>query len=316
MSNNSEIKAQVVSVNVSDAKGTVKHPVATVQVTERGIEGDAHAGAWHRQVSLLSQESVDRFAQLKGRRIEPGEFAENITVSGVDTGSAAVLDMFRIGSVKLQVTQIGKSCHGAECAIFREVGECIMPKEGLFCRVLSGGKISPGDTVDYLQNTLNLRVITLSDRAHRGEYADKSGPEVRAMLDEFFSGKRWHTEIRETVLPDDPDMLRSHLLAARDEEADVVFTTGGTGVGPRDFTPETVASVCDKLIPGITEHVRMKYGELNPNALLSRSVAGVAGGTLIYALPGSVRAVREYMSEILTTLEHLIFMVNGLDSGH
>jgi molybdenum cofactor synthesis domain-containing protein len=189
-----------------------------------------------------------------------------------------------------------------------------MPKEGLFCRVLSGGTISPGDTVAYLPKTLELHIITLSDRAHRGEYVDKSGPEVRSMLDDFLSGKRWHPQINETLLPDDPDALRATLIAARDEGADVVFTTGGTGVGPRDFTPETVTSVCDKIIPGIMEHVRMKYGAVNPNALLSRSVAGVAGGALVFALPGSVKAVREYMSEILTTLEHLIFMVNGLDN--
>ncbi len=292
MSSDAAINARVVSVNISEAKGTVKHPVAAVRVSERGIEGDAHAGAWHRQVSLLSQESVDAFARLKGRSIAPGEFAENITLQGVDTGSAAVLDTFKIGSVELQVTQIGKSCHGAQCAIFREIGECMMPKEGLFCRVLSGGTISPGDEVTYLPKTLDLRIITLSDRAHRGEYADKSGPEIREMLDEFLAGRRWHPGFREMILPDDPEALRSQLIAARDEGADVVFTTGGTGVGPRDSTPETVLSVCDKLIPGIMEHVRMKYGAVNPNALLSRSMAGVAGRTLIFALPGSVRAVR------------------------
>ncbi|MHB9037778.1 MAG: molybdenum cofactor synthesis domain-containing protein [Armatimonadota bacterium] len=314
MSNNGEIKGRVVSVNISDAKGTVKRPAASVRVSDRGIEGDAHAGAWHRQVSLLSQESIEAFAKLKSRSIAPGEFAENLTLQGVDTASAAVLDRFRIGSVELQVTQIGKSCHGTECAIFREVGECMMPKEGLFCRVLSGGTISAGDAVEYIPKTLDFRVITLSDRAYRGEYADKSGPEVRRMLDEFLAGKRWHPQFGEMVLPDDPKALRSQLIAARDEGADVVFTTGGTGVGPRDFTPETVADVCDKLIPGIMEHVRMKYGAVNPNALLSRSVAGVAGRTLIFALPGSVRAVREYMSEILTTLEHLVFMVHGLDN--
>ena len=94
----------------------------------------------------------------------------------------------------------------------------------------------------------------------------------------------------------------------------MVFTTGGTGVGPRDVTPEVVTSFCEKTIPGIMEAIRVKYWALKPNALLSRSVAGVAGQMLIFALPGSVRAVTEYMAEIVKTLEHLLFMLYGLDS--
>ena len=190
----------------------------------------------------------------------------------------------------------------------------MMPKEGLFCRVISEGTISVGDRIKYLPETLKLRIITLSDRAYRGEYSDKSGPEIKAKLDEFFVDKRWHTEIGELIMPDDSDGLRNQLIEAIDHGVDVIFTTGGTGIGPRDFTPETVIDVCDKMIPGIMEHIRMKYGALNPNALLSRSVAGTANGTLIFALPGSVNAVREYMTEILVTLEHMIFMMNGLDN--
>jgi len=92
-----------------------------------------------------------------------------------------------------------------------------------------------------------------------------------------------------------------------------VITTGGTGVGPRDITPETVAGVFEKIIPGIMENIRMKFGQAKPNALLSRSVAAVGGQTQCYALPGSVRAVDEYMGEILKTLEHVIYMLHGLD---
>ena len=93
----------------------------------------------------------------------------------------------------------------------------------------------------------------------------------------------------------------------------MIFTTGGTGVGPRDITPDVVTELCDKFIPGIMDHIRLKFGADKPNALLSRSVAGVAGSTLIYTLPGSVRAVQEYMQEILKTLEHLILTLHGLD---
>jgi len=314
MCNTSESTGRVVSVNVSTDKGTVKHPVPEILVTDRGVDGDAHAGPWHRQVSVLSIERIAGFSERTGRNVAPGEFAENITTSGIAIGVVALLDSFRIGPVQLEVTQIGKTCHGTECAIFREVGECLMPKEGLFCRVVTCGTVRPGDTIYHLPRALTFRIITLSDRAHRGDYADKSGPRIREMLEAFLEGKRWHPEFQATVLPDDPDMLRAELIAARDQGVDVVFTTGGTGVGPRDSTPETVAEVCDKLIPGVMEQIRMKYGAANPNALLSRSVAGVARGTLIYALPGSVRAVEEYVGEIVSTLEHLITTVHGLDA--
>jgi molybdenum cofactor synthesis domain-containing protein len=95
--------------------------------------------------------------------------------------------------------------------------------------------------------------------------------------------------------------------------ADVIFTSGGTGIGPRDVTPETIRAVLDREIPGVMEYIRVKYGRTKPSALLSRSVAGVIGSTLVYALPGSVRAVREYLAEILRSLEHAVLTVRGID---
>ncbi|MGC8861198.1 MAG: molybdenum cofactor synthesis domain-containing protein [Armatimonadota bacterium] len=310
----SSANGRVVSVNVSPEKGTPKRPVSEIVINEQGVDGDAHAGPGHRQVSLLSMEQINAFSQRTGRKITPGEFAENITTSGIDIGTAALMDRFVIGSVELEVTQIGKECHGAECAIFRDVGECLMPKEGLFCRVLRVGRVRRGDAIEHVARPLRFRIITVSDRAYRGDYEDRSGPRIREMLQAFLEGKRWHPEITNVILPDDRDALRAELVAARDGGVDVVFTTGGTGVGPRDSTPEAVASVCDKLIPGVMEYIRVKYAAANPNVLVSRSVVGVAGRTLIYALPGSVRAVEEYMSEILRTLEHLIVTVHGLDT--
>jgi molybdenum cofactor synthesis domain-containing protein len=123
---------------------------------------------------------------------------------------------------------------------------------------------------------------------------------------------RWRPRISSVVLPDEPDQLRAALLEAREAGVDAVFLTGGTGVGPRDVTPEVVTEVCDRIIPGIMEAIRARYGAANPHALLSRSVAGVAERMLVYALPGSVRAVEEYMGEIRRTLEHLILMVHDV----
>ncbi|MEA1950393.1 MAG: molybdenum cofactor synthesis domain-containing protein [Planctomycetota bacterium] len=306
-------KLEVVSVNISRQKGTVKEPVDGIDVDSRGIVGDAHAGAWHRQVSLLSQESIDRFAEEMGRELRPGEFAENIAVRGLDFGGVAILDRFRFGEVVLEVTQIGKKCHGDGCAIYREVGRCVMPKEGLFTRVVSGGRITPGDQGHFQPRPLKFLILTLSDRAAAGEYEDRSGPKIAELLQAWLLEKRWHAQVENRILPDDADKLRQSLITAVAEDVDVVVTTGGTGVGPRDITPEVVSEVCEKLVPGIMENIRIKFGSAKPNALLSRSVAGAAGKTQIYALPGSVKAVTEYMGEILKTLEHIVFMLHGLD---
>lgn len=304
---------RVISVNVSQAKGTIKLPTPTITLDGRGVVGDAHAGAWHRQVSVLGQESIDSFVAKTGRQTKPGEFAENITLSGIDLMKVAILDELRIGEAQLQVSQIGKECHGDKCTIFREVGQCVMPKEGIFCRVVAGGEVRPGDAAVYSPRALKIALITLSDRAFAGEYADRSGPRAREMLAEFFAPTRWHQQIESAILPDEADQLRAALTEAISGGADVIFTLGGTGVGPRDIAPETVSAVCDKIVPGIMESIRLKYSADKPSVLLSRGVAGVAGRTQLYALPGSVRAVEEYLTEIFKTLEHTLFMLHGLD---
>lgn len=305
--------AAVVSVNISEEKGTIKLPVPEIEIVHTGIVGDAHEGLPNREISLLARESAERFASEIGRDVAFGEFAENITTRGLNLGEVWLLDRLRIGDVDLEVTQIGKKCHGDNCAIFREVGKCVMPKEGIFCRVLRGGTVKAGDAVEYLPWVLRSRIITLSDRASRGEYADRSGPRINHMLEEFMRDKRWRLDVETGVIPDDPEILKKELHAARDAACDVIITTGGTGVGSRDITPDVVAAECDKLIPGIMEQIRTKYGAENPAALLSRGVAGVLGSGLVFTLPGSVKAVEEYMSEIFKNLEHLILMLHGLD---
>lgn len=305
--------AKVVSVNISKEKGTVKRPVPKISVGSEGIEGDAHAGAWHRQVSLLGIESIDGFAAQADRSFECGEFAENITTQGIDLTTCGIRDRLKIGTVELEVSQIGKKCHGDGCAIFREVGACVMPKQGIFARVLSGGQIQAGDRIEHVSVPLQIRVITLSDRAAAGVYEDRSGPRVEAMLAEHFAQSHWNARVTRRVIPDEPSQLKGLLKEAIEERADVVMTLGSTGVGPRDIAPDAVLAVCDRTLPGVMEFIRMKYGEAIPSARLSRSVAGVAGVTQIFTLPGSVRAVEQYTEEILKTLEHTVFMLRGDD---
>lgn len=304
---------KITSVNISRQKGTVKEPVSSASVISTGIVGDAHAGAWHRQVSLLAEESIGKFASQAGREFAPGDFAENLTTQGLDLSSCHIRDRFHIGDVELEVTQIGKACHGGGCAIFQAVGKCVMPKEGIFTRVIHSGTVNPGDTITHTPRPLKIHVITLSDRASRGEYDDRSGPAIRARLDAHFSAGHWAAEVSSTLLPDDPSLLRSAIQTAIAAQTDIIFTTGGTGIGPRDITPDTIRPLLTREIPGIMELIRVKYGASNPSALLSRSVAGVIGSTLIYTLPGSEKAVQEYMDEILKTLDHSLRMIGGVD---
>ncbi len=140
-------KGRVVAISTSDRKGVPKSNVDRVTVKENfGIEGDAHAGDWHRQVSLLAKESIDKMLG-KGADVQPGVFAENITTEDLDLLQLQVGDILAAGSTELEITQIGKECHN-HCAIFEQVGDCVMPREGLFARVLSGGVIRVGDIIE------------------------------------------------------------------------------------------------------------------------------------------------------------------------
>lgn len=137
---------KVLAVNVSLKKGERKTPAPEVTLRENhGIEGDAHAGDWHRQVSLLAMESIAKMQAL-GLDVKEGDFAENITTEGVDLVSLPIGTTIELGETLLEVTQIGKECH-TRCAIFYQAGDCVMPKEGIFAKVLKGGVVRPGDAV-------------------------------------------------------------------------------------------------------------------------------------------------------------------------
>ncbi len=305
---------KIASINISEKKGTIKKPVQEAIINNYGIENDAHSGNWHRQVSLLSAESVEKFSKDAKRKINFGEFAENITTEGIDLTKVSLLDKFIIGTVLLEVTQIGKTCHGSNCAIYKEVGNCVMPKEGIFCRIISGGKIKQSDIIEYHPKVFNIKIITLSDRASIGEYSDKSGPKIRETIDNYFQNKSRKLNIENIIIPDDAKQLKELIIQAKTNKTDCIITTGGTGIGKRDITPDIIKPMLEKEIPGIMDYIRMKYGSEKPNALLSRSIAGVIDDSLIYVLPGSTKAVEEYMNEILKTMEHLIYMLKGLDT--
>jgi molybdopterin adenylyltransferase len=306
-------KLKILSVNISEKKGTIKHPVPVIELNLTGIKHDAHSGNWNRQVSLLGIESIQKFEKEAGRKISPGEFAENITTEGIELWKLHPLDRFTCNEAELEVTQIGKECHGTSCNIFKEVGNCVMPKEGIFARVIKPGLLRSPGIMEYHPKEYKIQIITLSDRASRGEYEDKSGAVIRDQIKNFFSVLHLPSSILYSLIPDNPDQLRNLLLKSKEDRCDILITTGGTGIGPRDFTPEVVKPMLDKEIPGIMEMIRIKYGMEKPNALISRSIAGLMGEMLVFTLPGSPKAVSEYLAEITRNLYHLVMMIHGLD---
>lgn len=143
--------AKIISVNISPRKTVRKKPVEEAQVIENhGLEGDAHTGEWHRQVSLLAMESIQKMID-KGLSVGPGDFAENLTTEGIELISLPIGKKLKVGNeILLEVTQIGKECH-TKCAIFYQAGDCVMPREGIFAKVLGGGIVKPGDEIEVLE---------------------------------------------------------------------------------------------------------------------------------------------------------------------
>lgn len=143
------IRGEVVAVCISARTGTPKHDIGTGSLwVDWGVEGDAHAGPWHRQVSLLAIESIDKM-RAKGLKVHPGSFAENITTRGIELFTLPVGTHMRLGGALVEVTQIGKVCHD-HCAIYYQAGDCVMPREGIFVKVLEPGQVATGDAIEVL----------------------------------------------------------------------------------------------------------------------------------------------------------------------
>jgi len=299
------------AVSISAAKGQRKSNVQAADlIFEYGIEGDAHGGAGVRQVSLLALESIHKM-QAMGINVGPGDFAENITLSGIDLGKVGLGARFSVGQkAVLEITQLGKECL-ERCAIYYQAGDCVMPREGVFARVLRGGQVRPGD-IAQVWPKLRALVVTLSDRCSRGEAVDESGPALAAELSLL------GIQVKNMLLADDYDLLVELLRHSCDHgAADLILTTGGTGLAPRDITPEATLAVVEKIVPGIAESMRSKSLEVTPMAMLSRAVAGVRKQTLIINLPGSRKGALECAGVVIPVLPHAFQVLKGqsLDCG-
>lgn len=294
---------KVRAVCISEKRGTQKKNIeSAVFVEDWGIQGDAHAGKWHRQVSLLSQETIEAF-KARGAEITDGAFGENLVVSGYDFTKFPVGTRFACKDVVLELTQIGKECHHG-CEIFQKMGECIMPTNGAFARVLHGGTIQTGDEfhVQY-----RVAVITLSDTASKGEREDVSGQTIADIVT-----KAGYEVVFRKIIPDDGEKLTKLLCELADtDKADLILTTGGTGFSQRDNTPEATMQAIERETPGISEAMRYYSLQITPRAMLSRGVSGIRKEALIVNLPGSPKAVRECLEYAIGALTHGLDILKG-----
>ncbi len=297
--------AKVLSINISTKTGTIKHPVpGAIFRVNHGIEGDAHAGDWHRQVSLLAQESVDRMTAKGAKNLKPGIFAENITTQGIEVFSLPVGTRLWVGEVLMEVTQIGKECHH-HCQVYQQVGMCVMPLEGIFTKVLKDGTVQEGDEIKVIPG-IRAAVLTISDKGSAGTREDKSGPALVQAL-------AGHALVEKLlILPDDFQQIKEHLANLCDSgEIDLIFTTGGTGFAPRDVTPEATLAVVERAVPGIPEAMRAESRKITERAQLSRAAAGIRKRTLIVNLPGSPKAALECLQVFLPVMGHAVETLRG-----
>lgn len=300
----------VIAICTSDVRGIQKAPQDSAFFEKDwGIQGDAHAGNWHRQVSLLGAEKIEQF-NAKGAGVKPGAFGENLVVEGFDFRALPVGTLLRCGPVLLELTQIGKECH-SHCEIYKKMRDCIMPREGVFARVLEPGAIRIGDEM-VLEARRSPRpwqaaVITLSDKGAAGLREDKSGPVIARRLRE-----NGYDVVEQLLLADEPEPLKEQLTRLADQrQLDLILTTGGTGFGPRDTTPEAVLAVSHRNAPGIAEAIRAASMAITPRAMLSRGVSVIRGKTLIVTLPGSPKACAESMDAFLDVIPHGLELLRG-----
>ncbi len=305
--------SRIEAICISRAKGERKTPVEVARlVANHGIEGDAHAGPWHRQVSILEAGAVDGMRAKGLPDLKAGDFAENLVLSGIELGEIGLGSRLKIGpDAELTITQIGKTCH-SRCAIYDQTGDCIMPRLGLFARVLAGGSIRPGGAVSVVarvpRETIQAVVLTISDRCSRGEAVDTAGPAVTARLRDALGAHVYATGI----VPDEQVVIEERLRHYSDGHSiDLVLAVGGTGFAPRDVTPEAVAAVIERPTPGLDEAMRAASTPKTPYAMLSRARSGIRSSTLIVSLPGSERAAVENLDAILPALDHGLRKLRG-----
>lgn len=301
----------VKAVCLSDVRGVQKKNVNSgFFEVGWGLKSDAHGGNWHRQVSLLSYDKVKKFNDL-GAEVSHGDFGENLVVDGIDFAGLPPGSRLKCGECILEITQIGKECH-SHCAIYHKMGDCIMPREGVFAMVEHSGNISVGDIMELMEpedavSPLRAAVLTLSDKGAAGDREDQSGPLAAQILE-----AAQYKVISQAILPDEQKAIETELINFADRQrVDLIITTGGTGFSRRDVTPEATIAISERVAPGIAEAIRAYSLQITGRAMLSRGVSAIRGDTLIVNLPGSPKAVKESLEYALPHLRHGVEILRG-----
>lgn len=302
------MKGIVYSVNIGEKKGESKKQVDEIILIENfGVKGDVHAGKdIKRQVSFLSWERIKEknfCLKKKNFKIRPGDFAENITTEKIDLRKLKIGDKLKINDTIVEISQIGKECH-IYCEIYKKIGSCIMPKEGVFGIVIKGGKLKKGDIIEVISK-IDVGILTISDGCFKGEREDKSGKYLFEKCKEF----GWNV-LKYEIVPDEKEIIKVKLLEYS-EKLNLILTTGGTGIGKRDITPEATKEIIEKEITGIGEILRIKGFEKSKFSVISRAVSGIKGETLIINLPGNLNAVIDGIEILRDIISHSIEMIRG-----
>ncbi len=251
------------------------------------------------EIALTSE---NYYREMLNNRIHP----ENLIVFDGNLHSLQDFDLLVGTGIEFMITQgIKASTDSTES---KEKTTCLVR-----AKISNPGNLGEFDNFRIQPKVFQVHIITLSDRAYRKEYSDRTGPLIKEQVEVAFEDWNHACEIHNHLLPDDENHLQL-LLDGLLERTDLLITTGGTGVGPRDISVDVIAPLLDFEIPGIMEVIRVKYGTENPHAMLSRGVAGMKGNCQVYTLPGSPKAVKEYLEVILKTMNHLFYMRYGIDT--
>lgn len=299
----------LISVNLGKIRGIPKHPVEKgILSPEWGLKGDAHGGDWNRQISLFPIETLSLVPRNIRESFEENSYSENLTLEGIPPEKLRPGTVLSIGNAHVKILEIGKKTFEPP-----ESGRpYIVSREGRFGRVIKGGRVKSGDLVSILEEgtpepgSPRLVCITLSDKGARGEREDISGRFLT-----WYATRLGAEILFSTIIPDEKGQIKKALLKGIEEKADLILTTGGTGLAPRDVTPDATLEVIDREVPGFAEAMRLESLKKTPHAMVSRAVSGIAGRTLIINLPGSPKAVAECMEVIFPALKHAIEKLRG-----